>query len=105
MTVTAASFLVARPEFLKAGAAQIAAALAFAELETSDNAFGASRDYAVILKTADILAQSPAGRDARLMIAQTGAATTYGAERLKIDSAAALSASRFGSSESSTGDD
>jgi hypothetical protein len=100
MTVTAASFLLAKPEFAKAGTAQIAAALDFAELETSDEAFGDSRDYAVILKTADILAQSPAGRDARLMLAQTGAATTYGVERLRLDTVAALSASRFGSSES-----
>jgi hypothetical protein len=99
MAVTVASFKVARPEFVKAGDAQITAALAFAELETSDTAFGDSRDYAVILKTADILAQSPAGRDSRLMLQQTGAATTYGVERLRLDTVAALSASRFGTNE------
>lgn len=99
MTVSSATFLAAKPEFAKAGTAQIAAALAFAELETSDTAFGDSRDYAVILKAADILAQSPAGRDSRLMIGQTGAATTYGVERLRLDSVAAVSASRFGTSE------
>ena len=97
MTVTRASFLEAKPEFAKAGTAQIDAALAFAEAETSDEAFGDSRDLAVILKTADILAASPAGRDARLFLEQTGASTTYGVQRLALDSAAALSASRFGS--------
>lgn len=99
MAVTSADLIAAKPEFARAGTAQIAAALAFAELETSDEAFGDSRDYAVILKAADILGQSPAGRDARLMIAQTGASTTYGVERLRLDSVAAVSASRFGTSE------
>lgn len=99
MTVTLASFKISKPEFLKAGDAQITAALGFAENETSDTAFGDSRDYAVILKTADILAASPAGRDARLMLKDAGASTTYGVELARMQSAAALSASRFGSSE------
>ena len=105
MTVTLASFKIAKPEFVKAGDAQITAALAFAENETSDTAFDDSRDFAVILKTADILAASPAGRDARLMLKETGAATTYGVELARMQSAAALSASRFGSSESIPSDE
>lgn len=100
MTVTVASFKISCPEFVKAGDAQIASALAFAELETSAEAFGDSRDYAVTLLAADRLAQSPAGRDSRLMIKDTGAGSTYGVQREKMNSAAALSASRFGSSES-----
>lgn len=98
MTVSVATMIATHPEFAKAGTVQITAALAFAELETSDTAFGDSRDYAVMLKAADKLAASPAGRDARLMLKDAGAATTYGVELMRMQEAAALSASRFGSS-------
>jgi hypothetical protein len=105
MTVTRASFITAKPEFAKAGNTQIDAALAAAELETSDTAFGDSRDWAVILKTADMLGASPAGRDARLMLKDTGAATTYGVQLLAMQQAAAVSASRFGSQPPVSEDD
>lgn len=98
MTVSNATFLETHPEFAKAGTDQITAALAFAELETSDTAFGDSRDYAVMLKAADKLAASPSGRDARLFLEQTGASTTYGVQLMRMQEAGALSASRFGSS-------
>ena len=70
MTVSVASFKAAFPEFKKASDEMVAAQLAFAEFEVSDS-FGDSRDLAVMLHLADLLATSPAGRDARLAADET----------------------------------
>lgn len=65
MATTTTAFLVRYPEFAKANAAMLTAALADAELMTSD-AFGDKRDLAVYLQLADALATGPSGRDAQL---------------------------------------
>lgn len=97
MTVSVASFKVAFPEFVKAGDAMLTAQLAAIELEVSD-AFGDSRDLAVMLRLADTLALSPWGRDARLLPAKaTG--STYGDRFQRMAEANAVSASRLGSQD------
>lgn len=95
MAVSVASFLVAFPEFLKAGDAMIAAQLALTELEVSDS-FAEQRDQAVMLRLADALALSPWGRNAR-MVTPSAATSTYGTRFLAMASGNAVSASRMGS--------
>jgi hypothetical protein len=70
------------------------AALAQVELEVSD-AFGDSRDAAVMLRLADRLALSPWGRDAKL--GPTKGASTYGQRFEAMACALGVTASRFGS--------
>ena len=95
MAVSVASFLVAYPEFQKAGEPMIAAQLAMVELEVSDS-FAEQRDQAVMLRLADTLAMSSWGRNAR-MISPNAATTTYGMRFLAMAESNALSASRLGS--------
>ena len=94
--VTVQSFIVACPEFSQAGDAMIAAVLAQTELEVSD-AFGDSRNAAVMLRLADRLALSPWGRDAK-MVAPTSRTSTYGERFDRMAEANGVSASRLGSS-------
>lgn len=98
MAVTLASFLVAFPEFLKAGDPMIEAQLALVELEVSDT-FGDSRDLAVMLKLADALALSPWGRDARMVPkgVDNAFSSAYGVRFRAMMEANAVSASRLGS--------
>ncbi len=95
MTVTVDSFKVAYPEFGKAGDAMLESALAQTELEVSD-AFEDQRDTAVMLRLADRLAVSPAGRDARLD-PRKATSSTYGERFQAMASALAVSATRCGS--------
>lgn len=95
MAVSVASFLVAYPEFLKAGEPMIAAQLALVELEVSDS-FGDQRDSAVMLRLADTLALSPFGRNAR-MVSPSAATSTYGQRFTAMAESNAVSASRLGS--------
>lgn len=94
MAVTVASFKVAFPEFKKAGDPMLEEQLALAELEVSD-AFGDSRDLAVMLRLADNLAMSPWGRDARLLPPKAET-STYGARFQRMAEANGVSASRLG---------
>lgn len=106
MTVSVASFKVAFPEFLKAGDPMLAAQLALVELEVSDS-FGDSRDLAVMLKLADALAQSPWGRDARMVPkgVENAFSSTYGLRFRAMAEANAVSSSRLGSvDDGSVGD-
>lgn len=98
MAVTVASFLVAFPEFQKAGTPMLEAQLALVELEVSDS-FGDSRDLAVMLKLADALALSPWGRDARLVPkgVDNAFSSTYGVRFRAMCEANGVSASRLGS--------
>ncbi len=100
MAVTAASFLIAFPDFAKAGDPMIAAQLALAELEVSDS-FGASRDLALMLRLADHLALSPWGRNAR-MVAPAATSSTFGQRFAAMAMANAVSASRLGSAPITT---
>lgn len=96
MAVDVSSFVIAFPEFSKAGTPMLEAQLAMAELEVSD-LFEDQRDHAVMLRLADNLALSPWGRDARLVPA--GATTsTYGVLFQRLAEANAVRASRLGSS-------
>ena len=98
MAVSRASFLVSFPEFLLAGDTLIDATLAAAELRTSDS-FGAQRDRALMLRCADMLANSPSGRDARMVMLQksgTYSASVYAREFQELSEANAVSASRMG---------
>lgn len=98
MTVSVASFLVAFPEFLKAGVPMLEAQLALVEPEVSDS-FGDSRDLAVMLKLADALAQSPWGRDARMVPkgVDNAFSSTYGMRFRAMAEANGVSADRMGS--------
>lgn len=100
MTVSVASFLVAYPEFLKAGEPMIGAQLAMTELEVSDS-FAEQRDAAVMLRLADTLALSPFGRNAR-MVAPNAATSTYGQRFSAMAESNAVSASRLGSPPTAT---
>jgi hypothetical protein len=93
MTVSVASFKAAFPEFKKVSDEMVAAQLVYAEFEVSDS-FGDSRDLAVMLHLADLLATSPAGRDARLAADET---STYGARFQRMAEANGISATRLGS--------
>jgi hypothetical protein len=95
VAITVQSFLVACPEFLKAGDAMIAAVLAQTELEVSDS-FGDSRNAAVMLRLADRLALSPWGRDAK-MVAPTSKTSTYGERFRCMAEANGVTSSRLGS--------
>lgn len=92
MTVSVQSFKIAFPEFIKAGDAMLAVQLTYAEFEVSDS-FGDYRDLAVMLRLADTLALSPAGRDART---NTASNTTYGLRFQRLAESNAVSASRLG---------
>lgn len=94
MTVTVSSFKAAYPEFGSAGDILIAAKLEEAELTTSDS-FGDQYDYAVMLLTADLLASSPWGRDAR-MISEDQRTSTYATRLWSLRRANAVRALRFG---------
>lgn len=98
MAVTVASFKVAFPEFGKAGDPMLEAQLALVELEVSD-AFGDSRDLAVMLKLADALALSPWGRDARMVPkgVDNAFSSTYGVRFSAMAEANGVTASRLGS--------
>ncbi len=102
MTVSRASFVEAFPEFSKAGNAMIDAQLAMVELEVSD-AFGDSRDLAVMLKLADSLALSPWGRYARMVPkgVDNAFSSTYGVRFRAMAEANGVSASRLGSTSGS----
>lgn len=104
MTVSVASFLVAFPEFLKAGTPMLTAQLALIELEVSDS-FGDSRDLAVMLKLADTLALSPWGRDARMVPkgVENAFSSTYGMRFRAMAEANGITADRMGSSSSGCG--
>lgn len=95
MAVSYASFVVAYPEFLKAGEPMVTAQLALVELEVSDS-FAEQRDAAVMLRLADTLALSPFGRNAR-MVAPNAATSTYGKRFLAMAESNAVSGSRLGS--------
>jgi hypothetical protein len=95
VAVTYASFVVAYPEFLKAGEPMVTAQLALVELEVSDS-FAEQRDAAVMLRLADTLALSPFGRNAR-MVAPSAATSTYGQRFMAMAESNAVSASRLGS--------
>ncbi len=95
MAVSVASFLVAYPEFQKAGDAMIGAQLALVELEVSDS-FAEQRDQAVMLRLADTLALSAWGRNAR-MVTPNGPSSTYGERFQSMAESNAVSASRLGS--------
>ncbi len=78
MTVTAASFLVAYPEFAaihEADETLVPAVLERAELRIGDMWRDGLRDVAVELQTAHMLALSPAGRNAKL--SEPGQPTAY----------------------------
>lgn len=92
MAVTRASFLIAFPEFAQAGNALIDAQLAFAEASVSDAI--TPRDQVVMLLTANNLALTPYGRDAR-MVGSDGV-TTYNARLAELRAAHAVSAARMG---------
>lgn len=98
MSVTRSSFLVAYPEFSKAGNTLIDAQLALAELIVSDS-FESQRDLAVMLRLADLLAQSPWGRDARMVPkgVDNAFSSTYGVQFQALSEANGITASRFGS--------
>lgn len=100
MAVSVASFLVCFPEFLKAGDPMLEAQLALVELEVSDS-FGDSRDLAVMLKLADALAQSPWGRDARMVPkgVDNAFSSTYGVRLRAMAEANGVSADRMGSTD------
>jgi hypothetical protein len=97
MAVSIASFKICFGEFAKAGDAMLTAQLALVENEVSD-AFGDSRDLAVMLKLADALALSPWGRDARLVPTGVNNAycSTYGRRFLSMAEANGVTASRLG---------
>jgi hypothetical protein len=103
MAVSVASFKVAFPEFVKSDPAMLTAQLAMVELEVSDS-FGESRDLAVMLKLADVLAQGPAGRDARMVPkgVENAFSSTYGIRYRAMCEANAVSASRLGSTSGCT---
>lgn len=94
MTVSVASFKIGYPEFVSAGDALIAAKLEDAELQTSDS-YGDQRDVAVALLTADLLATSPWGRDAR-MLPDDQRTSTYATQLWSLRRANAVSALRLG---------
>jgi hypothetical protein len=96
MAVTRASFLVSFPEFSLAGTDLLDATLAAVEYQVSDS-FGDQRDRAVMLRTADRLANSPWGRDARRLSDGTVPTSTYSTEFDELARANAVSASRMGS--------
>ena len=89
-------FLAAFPEFLKAGEPMIAAHMALAAFEVSDS-FGSSRDLALYLRLADMLALSPFGRNARL-VSDKATTSTYGVRFQAMAEANGISPSRMGSS-------
>lgn len=103
MAVTVSTFKVAFPEFSKAGDAMLTAQLAQAELEVSDS-FGDRRDLVVMLTLADNLANSPWGRDARMVPVNkvNGAQmqSTYAVRLQALKEVNAVSGSRFGSATS-----
>lgn len=99
MAVTRASFLVQFPEFARAGTDLLDATLAAVTFQVSDS-FGDQYERAVYLRTADRLANSPWGRDARMVtVAKDGtvSTSTYAVEFEQLARANAVSASRLGS--------
>lgn len=98
MAVTVNSFLAAYPEFGNAGTTLLTAQLAFAEAVVSDS-FGDQRDLVVMLTLADRLAQSPSGRDAR-MVTEERPASTYSVELERLKAANAIRAMRMGVDDS-----
>lgn len=94
MTVSVSSFKAWDPSFNNAGDLLIAAKLEEAELTTSDS-FGDQRDLAVMLLTADLLATSPWGRDAR-MLAEDQRTSTYATRLWSLRRQNAVRALRFG---------
>jgi hypothetical protein len=93
MAASTASFLLAYPSFVNAGTTELNAALADAELLTSDS-YGALRDTVVYLTMADSLSRSPSGRDAKLADDEK---TVYQHTLDRLKSANAVTASRLGS--------
>jgi Protein of unknown function (DUF4054) len=61
MTVTAASFKTARPEFVTASDALVTEALATAALRVDASQYGTGYDHALSLKAAHLLWDSPFG--------------------------------------------
>lgn len=99
MTVSVSSFLDAYPEFAKAGTTLLTAQLAQAELEVSDS-WADRRDTVVMLTLADALANSPWGRDARMVTVDKAgrvSTSTYGARLDDMRRAHGIRGSRLGS--------
>lgn len=80
--MTPAEFLERHPEFESAPTALIQKHLDDSELYTADT-WGTQRDMVVALKTADSLARSPKGRNARMKDAET----TYGHKLKRLERA------------------
>jgi len=78
VAVTAASFLVAYPEFALLDEGYVTAVLARAERRIGDHWREDLRDDIVELQTAHMLALSPAGRNAKL--SEPGKPTAYEAD-------------------------
>lgn len=98
MAVTYSSFILQFPEFSRSPEPQVVeAAIATAERSVSDSWPESTVDDYTALKAADILAQGPVGRNARLVDTKTGI-TVY-APRLKdFRRRHAMARSRTGSS-------
>ena len=95
-TPTRAGFLVAFPEFAAAGTTLLDATLAAALFQVSDSV-GDQYERMVYLRTADRLANSPWGRDARRLADGSVPTSTYATEFNELAEANAVSASRLGS--------
>ena len=78
MAVTAASLKVAHPEFTSAPDVVVNAAIASAVGFHDSEVWGTLLDTGVELKTCDLLARSPYGRDMRLV--KDGLTTVYSLE-------------------------
>ena len=95
-TPTRAGLLASFPEFANAGTALLDATLAAVLFQVSDS-FGDQYERMVYLRTADRLANSPWGRDARRLADGSVPTSTYSTEFNELAEANAVSASRLGS--------
>lgn len=78
MAIDRASFILRFPEFARADTAAVTQAIADVDENTSDTYDTEElREYVVMLRTADVLASSPSGRDAQVTTPE-GPMTSYG---------------------------
>lgn len=101
MAVSVSTFKAAYPEFAKAGDTLLTEQLAQVELEVSDS-WADRRDTVVMLTLADTLANSPWGRDARMVpVDKSGRVTGSSPYGIRLDAmkrAHGIRGSRLGSS-------
>ena len=97
--MTNADFLAHFPEFAAAGTTLLTTTIAAAELQVSDS-FGDQRPRALACRAADMLAKSPWGRDARMVVVGKGgdiSSSTYAIEFDRLAEANGVTATRLGS--------